>query len=265
MPEPLLQVRDLTVAFRSPPVAALKQVNFDLAAGEAIGVLGESGAGKTTLARSLLHLLPEDRSTVSGSIRFHGTEVVLASERELQKIRGAQMALVFQEPELALNPVIPVGEQVAEVLRAHSKIGREHRRSEARSMLAAVGLPDPDIWSAFPHQLSGGQRQRVVIAQALISKPTLLILDEPTSALDNVMQAEILRLLKELRERLQLSLIFITHNPFLLKGLVGSVIVMSAGRIIEGGSADAMAQTSLALARCSVSGSGIYDGIGRPA
>lgn len=247
MPEPLLQVRDLTVAFHSPPITALREVSLDLAPGEAMGVLGESGSGKTTLARSLLHLLPEGCSTVSGSIRFRGIDIVSASERELQSVRGDQMALIFQEPELALNPVIPVEQQVAEVLRAHSNTSPEHRRMEVRKMLAAVGLADPDIWSAFPHQLSGGQRQRVVIAQALISKPALLILDEPTSAVDNVMQAEILRLLKEFKARLQLSLVFITHNPFLLSGLVDSVIVMSAGRVIECGAADALAQSSPAL------------------
>ncbi len=242
-PEPLLQVRDLTVGFRAPPVTAVKQVSFDLASGETVGLLGESGSGKTTLARTLLRLLPPACSTISGSIRFRGTEILRASERELQKIRGAHVALIFQEPELALNPVIPVGEQVAEVLRAHSRASRRDRRMEVRSMLAEVGLPDRDIWSAFPHQLSGGQRQRVIIAQALICRPALLIADEPTSALDNVIQREILQLLRKLRARLQLSLIFITHNPALLSGLADSVMVMRAGSLVARGNVGTLVQS----------------------
>ncbi len=235
MPEPLLQVRELTVEFRSSPAPAVRQVNFDLAPGEAVGLLGESGSGKTTLARSLIRLLPPTSRIVSGSIRFRGTEILCAGERELQRIRGAQMALIFQEPELALNPVIPAGEQVAEVLRAHSSIDRRSCRAHVRSMLAAVGLPDADLYSAFPHQLSGGQRQRVVIAQALICKPSLLIADEPTSALDNVVQAEVLDLLRELRARFGLGLIFITHNPALLSRLADRVMVMLEGCIVEAG------------------------------
>lgn len=235
MPTPLLQVRDLTVARRSPPGVIVDRVSFDLDPGQALGVLGESGSGKTSLARTVLHLLSPECRVIDGSILFRGTDMLRVSERQLDEIRGAQISLIFQEPELALNPIIPVGEQIAEVLRAHSKCHPRRRRAEVGSMLSAVGLSDPDIYSAYSHQLSGGQRQRIVIAQALISRPALLIADEPTSALDNVIQAETLGLLKKLRDRFRLALMFITHNPALLSGLADRVLVMYAGRIIESG------------------------------
>ncbi len=235
MLQPLLQVQDLSLQFSSSSSAAVKGVSFCLDPGETIGLLGASGAGKTTLARALLRLLPPACRVIAGSIQFRGTEILQANEHELQKIRGAQISFIGQEPELALNPVVPVGEQVAEVIYAHSTHKRRLCREKSRSVLAAVGLPDCHIYSAYPHQLSGGQRQRVVIAQALACKPALLIADEPTSALDNVMQAEILALLKRLKDRLQLALIFITHNPALLSGLADRVAVMYAGRIVEEG------------------------------
>ena len=235
MPPPLLQVQNLTLQFSQSSQAAVDGVSFSLHPGETIGLLGESGAGKTTLARCLLRLLPQGWQVVSGSVRFRGTELLWASERELRKIRGAQISFIGQEPELALNPVIPVGEQVEEVVRAHSAKRRQLIREQSRSILAAVGLPQHHFYSAYPHQLSGGQRQRVVIAQALACKPQLLIADEPTSALDNVLQAGILDLLKDLRDRLQLALLFITHNPALLSGLADRVLVMQAGRLVEEG------------------------------
>ena len=235
MLSPLLQVQNLTLQFCSPSPAIIDGVSFFLHPGETMGLLGESGAGKTTLARALLRLLPPHCQVVSGSIRFRETEILQANERDLEKIRGAQISLIGQEPELALNPVIPVGEQVVEVLRAHSACKRQLLREAALSMLDTVGLPDRHFYSAYPHQLSGGQRQRVVIAQALACKPQLLIADEPTSALDNVIQAEILDLLKRLRDRLQLALVFITHNPALLSGLADRVAVMHSGRIVEEG------------------------------
>jgi ABC-type glutathione transport system ATPase component len=232
---PLLQVRDLSVQMGQSGRLALDHVSFDLFPGEALGVLGESGAGKTTLARSLIRLLSPGLRVTTGAIRFRGQDLIGVSERRLRQIRGAQIALISQEPELALNPVIPVVEQVAEVLRAHSRDRRKTLRDEARSMLSAAGLPDACLFSAYPHQLSGGQRQRVVIAQALIAKPCLLIADEPTSSLDNVVQAEVLSLLKEWKSRLQLAVIFITHNPALLAGFADRVMVMHRGSIVEAG------------------------------
>ncbi len=235
MAELLLRVRDLIVHLRLPPTVILEGISFDLAAGETVGILGESGAGKTTLAKAIIRLLPPDPWAVEGSVRLRESELLRASERELQKVRGAQISLISQEPELALNPVLAVGKQADEVLRAHSKFDRRRRRQEVDSILSAVGLPEPHISRAYPHQLSGGQRQRVAIALALISKPSLLIADEPTSALDNVTEAAVLDLLKSVRDRFRLALVFITHNPALLSGLADRVLVMRHGRIIEAG------------------------------
>lgn len=236
MPEPLLRVRQLSVRYASSPGLALDTVSFDLEACETVGLLGESGAGKTTLARALIRLLPAGCSITSGSIRLRETEILQAKERQLQSIRGAQMSVIFQEPELVLNPVMRVGEQIEEVLRAHSQWDKRRRRQEVQWMLAEVGFSDPHIYSAYPHELSGGQRQRIATAQALIAKPSLLIADEPTSALDTVTQAEVLQLLKTLKERLRLTLLFITHNPALLTGFAERVIMMHSGQIVESGS-----------------------------
>jgi peptide/nickel transport system ATP-binding protein len=235
MTEPLLQVRDLIVHLRFPSAVVLDRVGFDLGVGETIGILGESGAGKTTLAKALLRLLPPDCWQLKGSIRFRGSEILHANQRELRKVRGAQISLISQEPELALNPVMSLGKQADEVLRAHSSLDRRCRREEVDSILAAVGLPERHIARAYPHELSGGQRQRAAIALSLISKPSLLIADEPTSALDNLTQAAVLDLLKRIRDHFRLALLFITHNPALLNGLADRVLVMRGGRIIEAG------------------------------
>jgi ABC-type glutathione transport system ATPase component len=231
----LLQVQDLSVHFDSVSIRALDKLSFDIAKGEAIGILGESGSGKTTLAKAILSLLPSETCTVEGSVRFKGREILKQSKRLLRQIRGAQIALVSQEPELALNPVLRVCNQVDEVFRTHSHLPSTRRRQEVSAMLATVGLPEPCIHSAYPHELSGGQRQRVVIAQSLIAKPSLLIADEPTSALDNVTQAKVIALLKELKKKLQLAVIFITHNAALLSGLADRILVLREGRIVETG------------------------------
>jgi microcin C transport system ATP-binding protein len=231
----LLQVRSLSVRFHASSVVALDKASFGISAGEAIGILGESGSGKTTLARALLRLLPPESCAVTGSVRFKGREILEESERLLRQIRGAQIAVISQEPELALNPVLRVHDQVAEVLRAHSRTSNARRQKEVCAMLAAVGLHEHSIHFAYPHELSGGQRQRVIIAQSLIAGPSLLIADEPTSALDNVAQANLIALLKALKKKLQLALIFITHNPALLSGLADRVLVMREGRIVETG------------------------------
>src|SRR3989441_211360 len=155
-----------------------------------------------------------------GSIRFCGRNLESLAEPELQKVRGAEISLISQEPGIALNPVLPAGVQIAEVIRVHRALNRKQRRAEVLSLLSAVGLPEPArIYAAYPHQLSGGQRQRVVIAQALACRPALMIADEPTAALDTTIQAEILALLKELKDRLKLALLFISHNPAILASL----------------------------------------------
>jgi peptide/nickel transport system ATP-binding protein len=227
--EPLLQVRNLTVHYcgtDNVEVRALEDVSLDIGPGESIGVLGPSGSGKTTLALALLRLLPETARIVLGSILFRGQDLLLADERSLERIRGAEVSIIVQDPAMALNPVMRVGDQIAEVVRAHAKGSRQSYGRKAESALAEVGLCDRRIYQAYPHQLSAGQRQRIAIAQALVCRPVFLIADEPTSALDNVTRAEILDLLKGLRKRLQIAFLFITHNPALLVGIADRVLTI---------------------------------------
>ena len=239
--EPLLRVHDLTVRYgaaRQRMVHALSGVGFELEAGQALGVLGESGSGKTTLALALLRLLPKTAVVQQGEIVFRGVNLLSLGERDLQHVRGAGISLVHQEPGAALNPVMSVGVQVAEVIRAHQHLTAGQARASAKQLLAQVGLGgESDIDAAFPHQLSGGQRQRVVIAQAIACRPALIIADEPTTALDATVQADILDLLRDLQAKLKLGLILITHDPTLLKSTVQRILVMYAGRIIEDGPA----------------------------
>jgi oligopeptide/dipeptide ABC transporter ATP-binding protein len=234
----VLQVRDLTIRYHSgegPPHVAVDDLSLHIGPAEAMGLIGESGSGKSTLALSILGLLPPQAGISSGSIRFQRREILDSSEEQLAKIRGAGISLIFQDPSIALNPVIRVRDQVREVVRAHGNMSRAIGLRQAEDALAEAGLQDTRTWSGYPHQLSAGQRQRVVIAQALVRRPTLLIADEPTSALDNVTQDDILRLLRNLRSRYQLSLLFITQDPLLLTGLVDRVAVMHAGQIVEMG------------------------------
>lgn len=234
----LLQVRHLTVQFSADSGlfrTAVDNVSFDIHPGETVGLLGESGCGKTTLALALTRSLPQNCRGAFGSVRFCGRDLLVADERELQKLRGAEISIIFQEPDMALNPVMRVGDQIVEVLRAHNNWTRRLYREAAESLLQQVGLSDAHIYSAFPHRLSGGEIQRVVIAQALACNPSLLILDEPTSALDNTTQVQLLALLQEMKQRLSLALLFITHNPLLLVGIEDRVLVMYAGRIVEEG------------------------------
>jgi oligopeptide/dipeptide ABC transporter ATP-binding protein len=238
--EALLRVQDLTVRYgvsQRRPLEALSGVSFALAAGEALGVLGESGSGKTTLAMAILGLLPKSASVARGAIIFRGTNLLALSEREWQKVRGAGISLVHQEPGLALNPVLRVGDQVAEVLRAHHDVTARQAREKSKELLAQVGLAaETRIDEAFPHQLSGGQRQRVVIAQAIAGRPALIIADEPTTALDTAVQLEIVALMRELQTKLGLALILIAHDPGVLMPVVQRIVVMYAGRIVEDGS-----------------------------
>jgi oligopeptide/dipeptide ABC transporter ATP-binding protein len=235
--EALIQVRKLTVHYTSADgreIPALKQVDFTIQPGEAVGVLGESGCGKTTLGLSVLRLLPASARIASGSVLFHGQEILKMTEDQLQKLRGAEISMIFQEPEIALNPVMRVGEQIAEVIRAHRPGSREQCRAEAKELLNQLGFSDAErIYSAYPHQLSGGQRQRAVIAQAIACKPSFVIADEPTTALDPTVQGEILALLRHLKERHHMGSLIITHNPAILARITDRVLVMYAGRIVE--------------------------------
>ena len=237
--EPLLQVRDLRVSFFSdsaPEIVALRGITFDIYPGECAAILGESGCGKTTAALSILRLLPPAGRFVSGSILFRRQELIGLSESKLQEIRGAAIAMIFQESGIALNPFCRVVDQVAEVLRARQPWTVGKCREEAEALLRRVHLKDDGrLAQAYPHQLSGGERQRVLIAQAIACRPALVLADEPTASLDTTVQADILQLLKELKKEQNMSVLLITHNPALLPGLVDRVLVMYAGRIIEEG------------------------------
>ena len=200
------------------------------------GILGESGCGKSTTALALLRLLPPGGRLVSGSVELAGRDLVTLRERELEKIRGAEIALIFQEPGISLHPTLRVGDQVADVFRAHKPWGWKRCQQEAATALAEVFPRDTEhIVRAYPHELSGGQRQRVLIAQALACKPSLVIADEPTASLDATTQAETLDLLKVLQLRHNMAFLFISHNPAVLARLVDRILVMYAGRIIEEG------------------------------
>jgi ABC-type glutathione transport system ATPase component len=237
--ENLLQVRHLTAEFRSgdaPAHRAVDGVSFDVASGEVVGVMGESGCGKTTLALALLGVHEKERVTVSGSAVFRDVDLLALGESALRKIRGAKISLISQEPGVALCPVRRVGEQIAEVLHAHSAKSWKECRADAESWLVRVGLePAPRIFAAYPHQLSGGQLQRVVLAQSLICRPDLLIADEPTASLDARHQAEFIKLLRELKSQLGLAVLLISHTPEIQASLADRILVMKIGRIVEQG------------------------------
>lgn len=247
--ESLAQIRDLSVTYSpegQPTVRALEHASFDIHFTEIIGVLGESGCGKSTLASGLLRLLPEYAQYESGTITFLGRDLLRVGESELRKLRGAEIVLIPQEPALALNPVMRVGLQISEVLRAHTGPTRIQQRNRLEELLCEVGFDNPgEIGSAYPHQLSGGQRQRITIAQAIACSPALIVADEPTSKLDRPLQHEILQLLSDIRRRHGIAFLFITHDPTLLFGFADRLMVMYAGRIVEEGNTDDLIQNPL--------------------
>ncbi|HEY9549369.1 MAG TPA: ABC transporter ATP-binding protein, partial [Kiloniellaceae bacterium] len=233
----LLSVRNLSVVLETPegPAAILQDVDFDLAAGESLGLVGESGCGKTMTALALMGLLPE-RAQAGGEILFEGRNLLALPETELCRLRGRRLAMVFQEPMTALNPVKTIGFQVAEGLRWHLGLGRAEAEGRAVRLLDRVGLPQPRFAPGlYPYQLSGGQRQRVVIAMALACEPVLLIADEPTTALDVTSQAAILDLLAEVAASSGLALLLITHDLAVVWQNTRSMLVMYAGRVVERG------------------------------
>jgi len=242
MMETLLKVTELTIRYHSASVAAheaVTGVSFDVARGEILGVIGESGCGKTSIALALLGLLSRGDAEVSGSVVFRGEDLLAMNEKALQKTRGASISMVYQEPGIALSPVMKVGTQIAEIVRAHRKYSRQECREKAFAMLARVGLPSTErIFSAYPHQLSGGQLQRIVLAQALVCQPALLIADEPTASLDAQSRADFVALLRELKQRLGISLLLISHTPEIQASLADRMVVMKDGKIIEMGRFD---------------------------
>jgi oligopeptide/dipeptide ABC transporter ATP-binding protein len=232
----LLSVQDLEVEFRTTagPVRAVNGISFEIAAGETIGLVGESGSGKSVTSRAVMGLLPPKTSTVRGSIALNGDQLVGLSEKRYRKIRGERIAMVFQDPLTALNPLYRAGEQVAEALRFHFGLSRSRAIARTRDLFADVGLPDPDsVVAKYPHELSGGMRQRVLIAMALACEPELLIADEPTTALDVTIQAQILELLRDLVRERGMALLLITHDLGVVRELCERAIVMYAGRIAE--------------------------------
>jgi peptide/nickel transport system ATP-binding protein len=237
--KPLLQIEALTVTFNGGRAAALDRLSLAMAPGEAVGVLGESGCGKTTLALAILGALPANEVQVNGSIRWDEEEIIQAPADELRALRGDRVALIPQEPALALHPTLRVGEQIADVVAAHRPWRRQRCREEAKTWLQHAGFEDSveRVFDFYPHQLSGGQRQRVAIAQAICCQPELLIADEPTTALDTITQAEILALLRRLRREFGMALLMISHDPTVLAETVERVIVMQTGRIVESGAA----------------------------
>lgn len=234
-----LEVRDLSVQYRGLQgdwVPAVEEIGFSVAPGEALGLLGESGSGKTTVALAIPGLLPANGRTTSGSVRLAGRELAGLSERRLAGVRGAGIGLVAQEPALALNPVIRVGEQVAELVRVHRRLPWRRCRAAAAQALAEMGFAEPGrIFTSYPHQLSGGERQRVTIARALVCEPPVVIADEPTASLDAAVAVEILALLRVLKARRRLALLLISHDPRVLAAIADRIVVMRAGRIVEQG------------------------------
>ena len=237
MSAPLLEVEGLTVEFSTPAgvVRAVDDVSFRVAEGEVLGIVGESGSGKTVTCRAIIRLLPSRRARiVSGAIRLEGVDLTTLDEARMQELRGEKIGMIFQNPMTHLNPVMTIGDQIAEPLRVHEGMGREDALANAVELLRQVGISDPETrLGSFPHEFSGGMRQRAMIAAALACKPRLLIADEPTTALDVTVQAQILRLLLDLRERTGLAIILITHDLGVVAQTCDSVAVMYAGGIVE--------------------------------
>lgn len=244
------------------PVQSVKDVNLRVHAGEVIGIMGESGSGKSTLATSILKLLPGDAEYVAGSVQFERRDVLAMRRRELRSVRGARIAMVPQDPATSLNPVLKIGTQILEVLRAHMRSSNLQRKTRVLDLLQEVGFHDAErIATAYPHELSGGQRQRVVIAQAIACNPALLIADEPTSKLDSLLRREILGLLTNVVRGHGAALILITHDPAILIGVADRIAVMYAGSIVEEGNAEEILRNPLhpytqALLRLFTSGRG---------
>ena len=237
--ETLLAVKNLSVAYRVADGSthrAVENASFEIGAGEVLGLMGESGCGKTSIALALLGLLTNEQAQVSGSIEFRGKELLTTNEREMREIRGSGISMVFQEPGIALNPVMRVRDQVAEVIHAHKKESWKKCREDAQSALVRVGLPDTQrIFSAYPHQLSGGQRQRVALAQAIACEPALLITDEPTASVDAQSQQELIALLRELQRDSGIAILLISHSAEVQARLADRLMVMERGRVVEQG------------------------------
>lgn len=247
--EPLLKVDHLVTSFdtKKGSVNAVDGVSFEVEAGKILGIVGESGCGKSVTSLSIMRLLPEHSGKISsGSIKFDGTELTTLSEKEMLKVRGNQIAMIFQDPMTSLDPVMTIGRQLEETVLAHEKVSREEARRRAINILSQVNIPMPEYRiKEFPHQLSGGMRQRVMIAMGLLCSPKLLIADEPTTALDVTIQAQILDLIRELREKFNTAIILITHDMGVVADMADDILVMYAGRVMEHAKAAELFQNPL--------------------
>ena len=235
----MLRVRDLTVSFRTEQgiVRAVDGVSFDVAEGELLGVVGESGSGKTVSLLAVMGLITDPNATITGSISYRGRELLGLSAKEMRKLRGKEVAMIFQDPMTALTPVYTVGWQIAEQIRAHENVSQAAALQRAVDLLAEVNIPNPrEAVNRYPHQLSGGMRQRVVIAMALSCNPALLVADEPTTALDVTVQAQILDLVRKLQKNHGSAIVFITHDMGVMAEIADRMMVMYAGRVVERGS-----------------------------
>ncbi len=236
---PLLTVDHLSIAFGSH--RAVKDISFHINAGETLGLVGESGSGKSATSLAMLRLLPPS-AQITGNISFSGESLLALSPEAIRRHRGRNLAMIFQEPMTALNPVMPIGAQIAEaVLAHHPQVARKALKEKVIEAMRQVALPDPEHrFGDYPHQFSGGQRQRILIAMAIVNQPRLLIADEPTTALDVTVQAQILKLLKDLQVRHQLAMLFISHDLAVVAQVANRVAVMHHGQIVEQGPAQAL-------------------------
>ena len=239
--EVILSVKNLTTHYITREIGtceAVRDVSFEICRGETLGLVGETGAGKTSIALSILRLLPvPPAKIVSGAIEWQGRDVLKISDREMRKIRGGEISMVFQDPMTALNPIDPVGDQIAEVIFLHQKVNRAEAKKRAGDMLEVVGIPR-ERFDEYPHQFSGGMKQRVIIAMALACNPKLLIADEPTTALDVTIQAQVLRMMNNLKEKNGTAVLLITHDLGVIAEMCQKVAVIYAGEIVELGTAE---------------------------
>src|SRR4051812_9596901 len=243
-PGKLLEVRDLSISFRQGKreLLAVDRISFDIAPGETLALVGESGSGKSATALSVMKLLPYPAAHhPSGSVRFKGKDLLQMSERQIRRVRGDDITIIFQEPMTSLNPLHTIEKQIGEILLLHRGMSGTAARARILELLEQVGIPDPKTrLGSYPHQLSGGQRQRVMIAMALANEPDLLIADEPTTALDVTVQAQILKLLRDLQSRLGMAMLFITHDLGIMRKIADRVCVMKQGKIVEKGDVESI-------------------------
>ncbi|MGX6442245.1 ABC transporter ATP-binding protein [Neobacillus sp. K501] len=240
--ENILEVKDLNISFHTfaGEVKAIRGANFQLKKGETLAIVGESGSGKSVTTKAIMRLLPESNSEIkSGQILFDGKDLAKLTDKEMQKIRGKEISMIFQDPMTSLNPTMTIGKQIMEPIIKHQKLSKAEAKGKAIDILRLVGIPRPEErFKQYPHQFSGGMRQRVVIAIALACNPKVLIADEPTTALDVTIQAQILELMKDLQKKIDTSIIFITHDLGVVANVADRVAVMYGGKIVEIGTVD---------------------------